>query len=327
MISPFSLYRLVKYRFKFYFWIDFEIKTKTNMETIKRTLILCSLIFLSGILIHAISSEDKKQQLKEGTAMYFPQSIDFAGEVTPLNIYDVRERLDKELLINANLHSSTTLILKRANRVFPVIEPILKQYNIPDDFKYLAVIESALTNAVSSSGAKGIWQFMPETAREKGMEVNDMVDERYHLEKATEAACKYFIKAKEKFGSWTLVAASYNAGMTGISKQIELQKVNNYYDLALNEETSRYVFRILALKEIMQEPQLFGFEVDQNDLYKKLPTKTLEVDSSITDLASFAIGQGVNYKILKLHNPWLRDKKLINTTKKKYVLEIPTEGY
>ncbi len=284
-------------------------------------------LIVSGILIFAISGDEKDKSLHEGTAMYFPVSIDFAGEQTPLQISDVRERLDRELLINANLHSTTTLIIKRANRVFPVIEPILEKYGVPDDFKYLAVIESGLTNATSSAGARGVWQFMTDTAKEKGMEVNDYVDERYHLEKSTEAACKYLLAAKEKFGSWTLAAASYNGGMNGVNKRVEEQQVSNYYDLALTEETSRYVFRILALKEIMKSPTKYGFNIYQSDLYSTIPTKKVEVDSTINDLAIFAKTQGINYKILKIHNPWLRDKKLLNVSKKKYEIEIPTSGY
>jgi membrane-bound lytic murein transglycosylase D len=284
-------------------------------------------VFLSGILVFGISGERKEKLLHEGTAMYFPTTTDFAEEVAPLHIVDVRERLDRELIVNANLHSSTTLILKRANRAFPVIEPILQKYGIPDDFKYLAVIESGLVNAVSSAGARGVWQFMPDTAKERGMEVNDFVDERYHLEKSTEAACKYLLSAKAKFGSWTMAAASYNGGMNGVNRRIEEQQVETYYDLALTEETSRYVFRILALKEIMKNPAKYGFNIYPNDLYSPIPTKKIEVDSTITDLANFAKTQGINYKILKLHNPWLRDKKLVNTSKKKYEIEIPTEGY
>ena len=280
-------------------------------------------VFASSILIFAISGDEKDKSLHEGTAMYFPNTIDFAGEETPLQISDVRERLDRELLINANLHSTTTLIIKRANRVFPIIEPILAKYGVPDDFKYLAVIESGLTNATSSAGARGVWQFMTDTAKEKGMEVNDYVDERYHLEKSTEAACKYLLAAKEKFGSWTLAAASYNGGMNGVNKRVEEQQVSNYYDLALTEETSRYVFRILALKEIMKTPTKYGFNIYQSDLYNLIPTKKVEVDSTINDLASFAKTQGINYKILKIHNPWLRDKKLLNISKKKYEIEIP----
>lgn len=294
-----------------------------------RKLIITSLaiVFVSGMFIFSTNVDDKKEQLKEGTSQYFPIEANFAGEQTPLQIADVRERFDRELLINANLHSSTLLILKRANRVFPIIEPILAKYEVPDDFKYLAVIESSLTNAVSPAGARGIWQFMPDTGREKGMEINEIVDERYHLAKSTEAACKYLISAKQKFGSWTLAAASYNGGMAGISKKMEEQKVSDYYDLLLTDETSRYVFRIIALKEIMKNPSLFGFNLNKNELYSQIPTKTIVVDTTINDLATFAKSQGINYKILKLHNPWLRDKKLSNASKRKYELEIPISGY
>ena len=289
--------------------------------------VMTLLVLVSGAFIYATSGTQKEKQLKEGTSQYFPTSVDFAGENAPLQIADVKERFDRELLVNANLHSSTILIMKRANRAFPIIEPILKQYGVPDDFKYLAVIESALTNAVSPSGAKGVWQFMPDTAKEKGMEVNDGVDERYHLQKSTEAACKYLLAAKQKFGNWTLAAASYNGGMTGVNNKITEQLVTDYYDLLLTDETSRYVFRILALKEIMKNPAMYGFDVSKQEMYDNIPTKTIEVDSSITNLATFAKTQGINYKILKIHNPWLRDKKLVNTTKKKYLIEIPTEGY
>ncbi len=297
------------------------------MKKLQYVSVISLLIFVSGLLMFALSGDEKKKLLHEGTSQYFPTSVDFSGEKAPLQISDVRERLDRELLVNANLHSATILIMKRANRAFPVIEPILKQYGVPDDFKYLAVIESALTNAVSVAGAKGVWQFMPETAKEKGMEVNDVVDERYHLQKSTEGACKYLVKAKEKLGSWTLAAASYNGGMGGLSRKLEEQRVSSYYDLMLTDETYRYVFRILALKEIMKNPALYGFDVSKDELYENIPTKKIEVDSSITDLATFAKTQGINYKILKIHNPWLRDKKLDNPTKKKYQIEIPTGGY
>lgn len=297
------------------------------MKTIKKISILAAVVFVSGILVYGISKDTVDTVAHKGTAQYFPAQIDFAGEATPLQISDVRERFDRELLVNANLDASTLLIIKRANRAFTVIEPILKQYGVPDDFKYLAVIESGLVNVVSPAGARGVWQFMPATAKEKGMEVNDIVDERYNLQKSTEAACKYLLDAKSKFGSWTLAAASYNGGVTGVNKQIEMQKVSNYYDLLLTEETSRYVFRILALKEIMKNPQLYGFTVTPQEFYPNIPTRKVEIDTSITDLASFALAQGINYKILKIHNPWLRDKKLLNVAGKRYVIEIPTSGY
>jgi membrane-bound lytic murein transglycosylase D len=298
-----------------------------KMNWIKKTGIIALIVLASGILIYATSTETKNKITHEGSAQYFPVNTDFAGEQTPLQISDVRERLDRELLVNANLDATTLLVIKRANRAFPIIEPILKKYNVPEDFKYLAVIESNLLNAVSPAGAKGVWQFMPETARQIGMEVNDVVDERYSLEKSTEAACKYFLNAKAKFGSWTLAAASYNGGVSGVSRQIEMQKVFNYYDLMLVEETSRYVFRILALKEIMKSPAKYGFVINPDELYVNLPVKKLEIDSSITDLADFAKKQGINYKILKIHNPWLRDKKLVNISGKKYQIEIPLSGY
>ncbi|HKX86828.1 MAG TPA: lytic transglycosylase domain-containing protein [Flavobacterium sp.] len=253
----------------------------------------------------------------------FPDKIDFAGEEAPLHIPDVKERMDRELVVNEFMHGSTILILKRANKVFPVIEPILAKYSVPDDFKYLAVIESSLTNAVSSAGARGVWQFMPLTAKEKGLEVSETVDERYHLEKSTEAACKYLVAAKERFGSWTMAAASYNGGLNGLQSQIDFQGVNNYYDLLLNEETSRYVFRILALKEIMKNPAKYNFVLPQEELYKKIPTRKIQVDSTVKDLAIFSKLQGINYKTLKYHNPWLRDRKLDNPTKKVYEIEIP----
>ena len=295
------------------------------MNWIKKGVVLIIIFFINGFLIFSISNEDKNKITHEGTTYYFPTEVDFAGENMPLEIPDVRERFDRELLVNANLHASTILIIKRANRVFKIIEPILEKNGVPNDFKYLAVIESSLINAVSPSGARGVWQFMPATAMEIGLEVNECVDERYHLEKSTEAACKFLLAAKEKFGSWTLAAASYNGGITGVNKQIEIQKVSNYYDLLLNEETSRYVFRILALKEIMKAPHKFGFEIPKQDLYELYPTHKIEIDSTVNNLADFAIDQGVNYKILKLYNPWLRDTKLDNRARKKYLIELPNK--
>ncbi len=294
-----------------------------KMNWIKKSALLIVIISVCGLLIFAISNENKNKITHEGTIYYFPTKVDFAGENMPLELPDVRERFDRELLVNANLHASTILIIKRANRAFKIIEPILEKNEVPNDFKYLAVIESSLINAVSPAGAKGVWQFMPATAKEIGMEVNDCVDERYHLEKSTEAACKFLLAAKAKFGSWTLAAASYNGGITGVNKQIDIQKVSNYYDLLLNDETSRYVFRILALKEIMKAPEKFGFEISKQDLYELYPTRKIEIDTTITNLADFAIRQGVNYKILKLYNPWLRDIKLENKIRKKYLIELP----
>lgn len=296
------------------------------MNWIKKTGIIASVVLVSGMLIHAVST-DGVGGVKTTERAYYPTEIDFAGEKAPLHVADVKERFDRELLVNANLHATTQLIIKRANRAFPVIEPILKRYGVPDDFKYLAVIESGLVNVVSPAGARGVWQFMPETGKERGLEINDIVDERYHLEKSTEAACRYLLDAKAKFGSWTLAAASYNGGFGGVNKQITFQGVNNYYDLLLTEETSRYVFRILALKEIMQHPVEYNFNLAPQDLYPVIPVKTVEVTGSIPDLAVFAKEQGINYKILKIHNPWLRDRMLTVGGGRKYTLEIPLSGY
>lgn len=297
------------------------------MKRIKTTILMATVLLGSGFLIHGVSTETKKEIIHEGTPRYFPAAVDFAGEAAPLHIYDVKERFDRELLVNANLDASTLLIIKRANRAFPIIEPILAKYGVPDDFKYLAVIESGLVNAVSPAGARGVWQFMPATAKEFKLEVSETVDERYHLEKSTEAACKYLLDAKSKFGSWTLAAAAYNGGTTGVNRQIEFQQVSNYYDLLLTDETARYVFRILALKEIMKSPSLYGFDFTPEELYQNLPVKKVEVSTSIPDLAVFAKEQGVNYKILKNHNPWLRERNLLNASGKTYQLEIPLQGY
>ena len=287
-----------------------------------KVVIIGMVAVLASFLIYGVVSDKAKF-----SPVGYNLKMDFSGEEVPTFMADVQERLDKEMITNMNYHTNTTLVIKRANKVFPIIEPILAKYGVPDDFKYLAVIESSLVNAVSPAGARGVWQFMPATAKEKGMEVSDEVDERYHLEKSTEAACKYLLVAKEKFGSWTLAAASYNGGMNGISKKMEEQQVDNYYDLLLTEETSRYVFRILALKEIMKNSDKYGFRIPNEALYYAIPTKKIVIDTTITDLAKFAKTQGVNYKILKIHNPWLRDKKLTVTTGKKYEIEIPTSGY
>ncbi|MFP9098689.1 lytic transglycosylase domain-containing protein [Flavobacterium sp. RHBU_24] len=299
------------------------------MEWIKNTSIAASLVCLGGLLVHTTydNKHEAYTEIKTEKKNYFPTQIDFAGEKTPLNVSDVRERLDRELLVNANLDASTLLIIKRANRVFPVIEPILKQYGIPDDFKYLAVCESGLVNVVSPAGARGYWQFMPDTGKQYGLEVTDLVDERYHLAKSTEAACKYLLAAKSKFGSWTLAAASYNAGVGGVNKQITFQGVESYYDLLLNDETSRYVFRILAFKEIMQHPAQYGFTATPAELYAQIPVKKVAVTTTLPDLSAFAKEQGINYKILKIHNPWLRDRSLTVAAGKQYEVEIPLSGY
>ena len=259
-------------------------------------------------------------------SLNIPKDLAFAGEKVPLNDYTVIESLDRELLINTYWQSQTLLLFKRANRWFPVIEPILKRNKIPDDFKYLAVVESGLTNIISPAKATGYWQLLEETGKNYGLEINESVDERYSMEKSTEAACKYFKEAYEKFNDWTLVAASYNLGIGGISGQLEKQKVKNYYDMYLNDETTRYVFRVLAVKDILSRPEAYGFVIRKKDLYPTVPVKKVVVDSSITDLTAFALNLGINYKILKLLNPWLRSSTLNNPDKKKYSIDLPKKG-
>lgn len=260
-------------------------------------------------------------------AIQVPADLNFADEAMPLKNLDILERMDRELLVNTYWQSNGLLMFKRAKKYFPIIEPILKKHNIPDDFKYLAVIESGLTNAVSPAGARGVWQIMPATGRENGLEVNDNVDERYHLEKSTEVACKYLLKSKEELGSWTLAAAAYNAGTSGISRKLKEQNVTDYYDLLLGEETGRYLFRIVALKEILNNPTKYGFNFREKDLYSNVPTFKVEVDTAVSDFSEFAQNYNINYKILKLHNPWLREPHLNNKSKKLYQIEIPEKGY
>jgi len=261
-------------------------------------------------------------------ALPMPDKMDFCGESVPLNNPDIRERMDRELLVNVYWQSNGLLLFKRAHKYFPIIEPLLKKYGLPDDFKYLVVAESGLMNNRSPAGAAGFWHFMKATGKEFGLEINSYVDERYNLEKATKVAAEYLIKSKKRFGSWTLAAAAYNAGNGGIGKQQTRQQSNDsYYDLLLNSETSRYVFRILAFKEILSNPQKYGFNFRESDLYETIPTYKVKVDTAVTDFASFAIKQGINYKILKIHNPWLRDNFLKNASGKEYFIEIPEKGY
>ncbi|WCM42328.1 lytic transglycosylase domain-containing protein [Flavobacterium sp. CBA20B-1] len=291
-------------------------------KSYKNAAIVVAILGLSGLFYQFTTIE--KVSTETG---YHIKNIDFCGERVPVEIVDVKERLDRELVVNMNLHSATTLIIKRANRYFPEIEPILKRNGIPSDFKYLCVIESALTNATSSAGAKGFWQFMPETAREYNLEISSTVDERYDVIKATEAACVYLKRAYAKFGNWTLVAASYNRGMAGVERQLTAQGVTDYYDLYLNEETSRYVFRILALKEIMNNTDKYGFVFSKDELYQPVKTKTVAVNANIDDLQRWALNQGINYKLLKWYNPWLIDTSLIVSSNKTYNILIPIEGF
>jgi len=306
------------------------------MQILKNTLAAIGLVCISGLFIFSMQKVPSDQTIgKEQPivndyniyALEMPEGLNFAGELVPVENPDIHERMDRELLVNTYWQSNGLLMFKRAQKYFSIIEPILKKNGVPDDFKYLAVIESGLTNARSPAGASGFWQIMKATGRENGLEVNANVDERYNLEKATEVACKYLIKAKEKLGSWTAAAAAYNAGNTGISRRLKEQDVSDYYDLLLGEETGRYVFRIVALKEILLHPDKYGFNFNKSDLYKSVPTYKIEVDSAVADFSQFAKRFGINYKLLKLHNPWLREKRLNNKSKKLYIIEIPKEGF
>lgn len=255
-----------------------------------------------------------------------PDTIYFADEVIPLTDLDLRERFDRELVVNNFWHSNTLFYFKRANRWFPVMKPILIENNIPEDFLYLAVIESGLIQAMSPSGALGFWQFMKGTALDYGLIVNTHIDERKHIEKSTIAACEYLKKAHEKFGSWSLAAAAYNRGKGGINSDLMSQNVSNFYDLHLNEETSRYVFRILAVKYIMENPKAFGFAILDAELYPPIKTEKVKIHESIPDLVEWAQENGVNYKILKKLNPWLLQKELIVPKSAVIFIELPAKG-
>lgn len=252
------------------------------------------------------------------------KSFSFAGEALPMDNFDVRERLDRELLRNSYYHSSTLGNIKKAKRYFPIIETILAENGLPDDLKYLAVAESDLSNATSPAGAKGVWQFMKGTAGDYSLEVNSQVDERFHLEKATQAACQFLKKYKERFGTWSLAAAAYNMGGSRLQKEMNLQRAKSYFDLNLNAETSRYVFRIVAIKALMENPEAFGFYIGDEQKYEPLPEYyNLEVKEAVPNWGDFAQKYGTTYRMLKIYNPWLRSSSLTNKAKKSYLVKIP----
>ncbi len=290
-------------------------------------------IFIAALSLWIIFSnnkpphKNKTELIRKNYKIYapdLPETLYFANEKVPLENYDTRRGLDYEILKIMYWHSETILYLKRANEIFPIVEKILKQYKIPDDFKYLLVAESGMVNTTSPAGAKGYWQFMKNTAKEYGLEINDDVDERLNLEKSTIAACKYIKDAYNQFNSWTLAAAAYNIGKDALKKQLQKQKVDNFYDLLLNRETSRYIYRILAYKLIFSNPRNYGFVLDTADMYKPVKTITISVDTSITNLIDFAQKQGTNYRMLKILNPWLISNKLTNKKHKTYKIKIIT---
>jgi hypothetical protein len=307
------------------------------MNKAPRFVVLASIIIIGFFFMNAEKSTNKKENTQKISidsskstsstyqirALKIPKNLSFAGEKVQLNKTDIKERVDRELLVNTYWQSNALLWFKRTHKYFPVIEPILKEKGVPDDFKYLAVIESDLRNVTSPAGAKGMWQMLKGAARENGLEVNDNVDERYHLEKATRAACDYIIRAKERLGSWTLAAAAYHAGNFGIEKRLKDQNVNNYYDVLAGENTERYIPRIVAAKEILSNPEKYGFIFDDEDLYNFKPSYTVKVDTAITNIALFANNFNTNYKELKMYNPWLRENKLNNKSRKEYEIKIP----
>jgi membrane-bound lytic murein transglycosylase D len=255
-----------------------------------------------------------------------PDQLEFAGEPVPIYNFDTHESLDKEMLVNGYWHSRTLLVLKKSKRYFETIEPILKKNGVPDDFKYLAMAESGFENAVSPAEAVGVWQILASTAKEYGLEVNSVVDERYDVAKSTEVACKYLLESYKKYGNWTMAAATYNAGRSGLETQITKQKTNNYYDLLLNEETARYVFRLIAHKLITENPAAYGFHLEDNEYYPLIATHDVAVDMAIPNITDFALENSSNYKIIKQLNPWLRQNYLPDQANKVYLIKIPDEG-
>lgn len=312
-----------------------EFKRKTSIYyfaagalTVIAFLFIVSNLFFTHGSSSAAQDEKNSSLLQEYKIISpkIPDTLYLFGERVPLENFEVYERVDREILVNAYWHSATILAIKRAARWFPVIEPILKENNVPDDFKYLAVAESNLDNVVSPAGATGYWQFIKSAAAQYGLFVNDEVDERYDVEKSTVAACKYLNTAYKQFGNWTMAASSYNAGTSGIEKWSGIQKAANYWNLVLNTETARYVARIIALKLIMENPSYYRYDLKEDDLYKPLKYREVEINTSINNFADYAASLGINYKTLKLYNPWLRDTTLKNKEKRTYKIKVPEEG-
>jgi hypothetical protein len=290
-------------------------------------------LYLVFQIVSAFTNESARE-LKEGVpskysvyAVEMPDKMDFAGEVVQTQYFDVYEAIDREFLNTMYGQANLLLALKRANRYFPVVEPILKAEGIPDDFKYLMVIESMMLNATSSAGAKGFWQFMERTAGSYNLEINDEVDERYHLEKATLAACKFLNWVYSRTQSWTITAAAYNMGRAGVINQLARQRTDDYWELWLNNETSRYVPKIIAMKYILQKPETYGFHFKKHQLYAPWPVREIEVSTSIASLPDWAIEQGMSFKMLKYLNPWLKTRKLSNKKGKTYVIKVFEKGY
>ena len=302
--------------------------------TKQKTTIIFILGIIAGIIMvsqFAFRNNEKNKSTKNNELitppkMYLPQvpeSISFAGEKVPLEKAEITEAFERELIYNYNSRGQLYLLLKLSHRYFPIIEKKLKENNIPEDFKYLCVAESNLQNLTSSVGAKGFWQFMKETSSGFGLDITDNVDERYDMEKSTEAACKYLKLAFSRFGNWTAAAASYNCGMARYNDLSTFQQTKFYYDLLLPEETNRYIFRILSFKFLMENAKDLGYMVDETNGYQPHKSKTIKVETSIPDLSQWALNNGTNFKLLKMLNPWLRDRSLSVKPGKNYIIKLP----
>lgn len=292
------------------------------LSIVSVTILFINAMNKNEVTVDPTSNTHKTYKIKSLT---LPTNLNLAGERVPVEIPDVKERMERELLVNTYWQSNGLLLLKRANRYFPILEPLLKKHGLPDDFKFLALAESGFTDETSNVGAAGMWHFMKGTGKEYGLEINDNVDERYDIEKSTKVAAEYLRSSFERFNSWTLAAAAYNAGNYGVSRRLEAQEVSNYYDAKLPDETERYVFRILALKEIMNNPEKYGFVFNKEDLYTSQKTTTIKVDTAITNITAFAKRYGMNYKEFKILNPWLREHHLNNKSRKMYEIKIPVK--
>ena len=300
------------------------LKEVKSMKQTSSLTILIVFIFLSFAISKSRFITDGKESSYKIYPILIPKKVSFAGEEISLDEDDLIERMDREFLVNTYWQSNTILLIKRANKYFPQIEKILISEGVPTDFKYLALIESGLQNVTSPSGAKGFWQIMKTTGKEYGLEINSNVDERYNLNLSTRLACKYLKKAKDKFGSWTLAAAAYNRGINGVQNKITNQNQKAYKNILFGEETKRYVFRIIALKNIVESPESFGFYIKEEQMYKPIKYKEIKIDIPLNNLSEFSKDLGLNYKNLKIHNPWLLENHLNNKTRKVYTISIPS---
>ncbi len=311
-----------------------EKEAPTWLKRVSWGLLFPGLCFTAGYLLYALLTwqgivgpqyDPQQQGRHQVYSLNIPDNVVFAGEEVPLKDIEVYERFDRELTLNVYWQANTLLLIKRSSRWFPMIQQTLKQQGVPADFKYVAAIESMFENRFSPAGAAGFWQLMEPAAREYGLEITDEVDERFHPQKATVAACKYFKQAKRNLGTWTSALASYNVGMGGLQRSMTSQKMNNYYDLLVNQETGRYVFRLLSFKQIMENAEDYGFSVERKHLYQPFRLRYVKVSSTITDLTAWSIAQGINYKILKWYNPWLRKNSLTVASGKSYMIAFPKD--